>query len=73
MAIVNNVVPKAREKRCDDILSTGMRYIESGTEYYRHIGLQLISASRSSCGSCGRKSDCEPYVKAMEAFQAQSL
>lgn len=73
MAIVNNVVPKAREKRCDDILSAGMRYIENGTEEYRFVGLQLISAARSSCGSCGKRDDCRAYTEAMEAIQAHSL
>lgn len=62
------MVPKLRQKECDDLFRDGIRYIENGTPDYRLDGEQLLFIGVNSCDrperECSRK--CEKYHEAVE-------
>ncbi|MEE9406042.1 MAG: hypothetical protein V3V26_01405 [Candidatus Aenigmarchaeota archaeon] len=57
------MVPKLRQKECDDLFRDGIRYIENGTPDYRLDGEQLLFIGVQKCGHCPEK--CEHYHKAV--------
>ncbi len=55
---------KPRQRKCHDIFSDGMNYIDNSTlEEYRMDGRQLLFIGVQKCGHCPEK--CEHYHKAV--------